>query len=115
MSKDVELCRRRQISSRNKTAVPKLRLVFKVAILTCMSVGKFTTQAAVLWGAIPLETQKRILMNVFCVACRKAVQIINYTGNVKKNGDLFLEGSCAVCGHEIVRTLETSENRNENN
>jgi len=80
-----------------------------------MSNDKFTTQAAVLWGAIPLETQERILKNVFCVKCRTAVQIVNFAGTVEKNGDLILKGSCAVCGHEVVRSLETSEVRNENN
>jgi hypothetical protein len=80
-----------------------------------MNDGKFTTQAAVLWGAIPIEAQKRVLAAVFCVKCRGAVQIVNYSGTVAKNGDLILDGSCAVCGHGVTRTLETSENRNENN
>ena len=87
----------------------------RIVILQQMSDGKFTTQAAVLWGAIPLAAQKRILANVFCVKCRGAVQITNFTGDVEKNGDVILKGSCAVCGHEVVRVLETSENRNENN
>ncbi len=80
-----------------------------------MSKGKFTTQAAVLWGAIPLEAQERILKNVFCIKCRTAVKIVNFTGTVEKNGDLILEGSCAVCGQKVVRVVETSEVRNENN
>ncbi len=80
-----------------------------------MSNYKFTTQAAVLWGAIPPEVQKKILKNVFCVKCRTAVEIVNYTGHVEKNGDLILEGSCAVCGREVVRVVETSEVRHENN
>lgn len=49
-----------------------------------MSNGKFTTQAAVLWGAIPLEAQERILKAVFCVKCRTAVQIVNFTGAVEE-------------------------------
>jgi hypothetical protein len=80
-----------------------------------MNPGKFTIQAAVLWGTIPLAAQKRILANVLCVECRDSVQIVHFTGDVEKNGDVVLRGSCAVCGHEVVRVLETSENRNENN
>lgn len=80
-----------------------------------MSNGKFTTQAAIVWGAIPLEAQQRVLKNVFCVKCRTSVQIINFTGTVEKNGDLILDGYCAVCGHAVTRSLETSEDRNENN
>jgi hypothetical protein len=80
-----------------------------------MSDGTFTIQAAVLWGTIPPKAQKRILNAVFCVKCRTSVQIVNYTGDVQKNGDLLLKGACASCGHEVVRLVETSEARNENN
>ena len=80
-----------------------------------MNDGKFTIQAAVLWGPIPVAAKKRILAKVFCVKCRKSVQIVNFTGDVDKRGDVILKGSCAVCGREVVRVLETSENRSENN
>jgi RNase P subunit RPR2 len=80
-----------------------------------MNDGKFTTQAAVLWGVIPLEAQERILKNVFCVKCRTSVRIVNFTGDVEKNGDLILKGSCAICGHKVVRVWEASEDRIENN
>ena len=77
--------------------------------------GKFTTQAAVLWGAIPIEAQKRILAAVFCSKCLTSVQIVKFTGKVEKHGDVILKGSCAVCGHKVVRVVETSENKIENN
>jgi len=80
-----------------------------------MSDGKFTTQAAVLWGTIPVESQKRILAAVFCVKCRDAVQIVNFTGDVDKRGDVVLKGSCAKCGYEVVRVVETSEDQPQNN
>jgi hypothetical protein len=80
-----------------------------------MSDGKFTTRAAVLWGSIPSAAQKRILAAVFCVKCRAPVQIVNFTGDVDKRGDVILIGSCAVCGHEVVRVVETSENQVGNN
>ena len=80
-----------------------------------MKAGKLTTQAAVLWGAIPLTTQKRILANVFCVKCLVSVQIVKFRGDVDKRGDVILKGSCAVCGHDVVRVVETSEIQNANN
>ena len=80
-----------------------------------MNNGKFTLEAAVLWGAIPLAAKKRILANVYCVKCRGSVQIVDFTGKLEKHGDLILTGKCAVCAHEVVRMLETSEIRNENN
>jgi hypothetical protein len=80
-----------------------------------MNSGKFTIQAAVLWGAIPSAAKNRILANVFCGKCGGSRPIINFTGDVEDHGDLILRGSCAVCGHKVVRLLETSEIRNENN
>jgi len=79
-----------------------------------MNDGKFTIQAAVLWGAIRLAEQKQILANVYCVKCGGSVQIVNFTGAVEDNGDVILRGS-AVCGHKVARVLDTSENRAANN
>lgn len=73
-----------------------------------MSAGKFTAQAALLWGTIPQEARAKILANVFCAKCRDSVQITNFTGEERK-GDLYLKGSCANCGHEVVRVVEGSE------
>jgi hypothetical protein len=85
-----------------------------IITLQKMSAGKFTTQAAVLWKAIPLEVQQRVLKNAFCLKCRTVVQIVNFTGLIDMD-DLILTGSCAVCGDQVVRSLETSEFRKENN
>ena len=73
-----------------------------------MNDGQFTTQAAVLWGAIPRATRERILKNVFCVKCCGSVAMLGFTGE-ERSGDLILKGSCARCGHEVVRVVETSE------
>ena len=73
-----------------------------------MNDGKFTPAAELLWKTIPQEARGRILANVFCVKCRDSVTIVNFTGEVDK-GDLVLTGSCAKCGHEVVRVGETSE------
>jgi hypothetical protein len=73
-----------------------------------MSDETFTPQAAVLWGTIPQVARAQILTNVFCVKCRDSVQIMNFTGE-ERNGDVYLKGSCAKCGHEVVRVVEMSE------
>jgi hypothetical protein len=73
-----------------------------------MSEGEFSTQAGVLWGTIPREARERVLKNVWCVECRGAVEMVRFTGE-EKNGDLILSGSCAQCGHKVVRVVETSE------
>ena len=73
-----------------------------------MNEGKFSDQAAFLWATIPAEARERILKAVFCVKCRRSVEIVRFTG-VEKKGDVFLNGECASCGHEVVRVVETSE------
>jgi RNase P subunit RPR2 len=79
-----------------------------------MSKEKFTAEAALLWGAIPPEAQKRILKNTFCAKCNILVEIVNYYGTVK-NGDLILDGTCAFCGHAAARVVEASQTSHENN
>jgi hypothetical protein len=91
-----------------------MRLGDSVQRLTDMSEGKLTTEAAIVWGTIPLQFQQRILDNVFCVKCRDCVRIFNFTGKMKPNGDIIPKGKCKVCGHEIVRVVETSEVNLEN-
>ena len=73
-----------------------------------MNEGHFTTQAAVLWNSVPPEARDRILKNVFCVKCCGSAEMIEVTG-LEKKGDLILKGSCAKCGHKVVRVVETSE------
>jgi hypothetical protein len=73
-----------------------------------MSDGHFTTQAAVLWNSIPREARERILKNVFCVKCCGPAEMIEFSGR-EKHGDIILTGSCAKCGHKVVRVVETSE------
>ena len=73
-----------------------------------MSEGQFSKQAAVLWGTIPREGREKILKNVHCVKCPGPVEIVRFTGE-EQNGDVILRGSCAQCGHEVARVVETSE------
>ena len=86
----------------------------RLCIFVSMSDGQFTAKAAVLWGTIPKEARERILAAVFCVKCRDAVTITNFTGEEEK-GDVILKGSCAVYGHEVVRVVEMSEHYNSGN
>ena len=79
-----------------------------------MSKQKFTTEAALLWGAIPVAIQNRILRNAFCAKCNIPVKLVNYYGTVE-NGDLILEGDCAICGHAAARVVETSQASYEKN
>jgi len=79
-----------------------------------VSKQKFTDEAALLWGAMSPEMQKRILKTALCAKCNTFVEIIDYYGKVV-NGDLVLDGSCAVCGHASARVVEPSQMRQENN
>jgi hypothetical protein len=79
-----------------------------------MSKGKFTTEAALLWGGIPVAMQKRILKSALCAKCNIMVEIVNYSGTVE-NGDLILDGDCAFCGHAAARVVETSKANYKNN
>ena len=80
----------------------------KTIIFLCMSKKKFTTEAALLWGGIPIAQQRRILKSACCAKCDTFVEIVNYYGTVK-DGDLCLDGDCAVCGHAAARVVETSK------
>jgi hypothetical protein len=77
-------------------------------ILPSMTDEQFTAQAAALWSTIPRQARERILKNVFCAECRGSVEIIKFTGE-ESDGNLVLKGSCAKCGHEVARVVETSQ------
>jgi ribosomal protein S27AE len=66
---------------------------------------QFTPKASKLWTVIPVEFQEKILAKVFCSQCGIGVAITNYKGAVKY-GNIILRGSCAICGHEVVRLLD---------
>jgi Domain of unknown function (DUF5679) len=71
-------------------------------------------KAELLWSTIPAWAKDKILKNVFCVQCRTSVEIVDYTKK-ERRGDLILKGRCGVCGHEVVRVVETSETPPPNN
>ena len=69
------------------------------------SIPKFTAPAAKLWDAIPADTRKVLLSNVWCGKCRHAVTITNFSGAVKA-GDLLLVGKCSECHEDVARVIE---------
>jgi len=66
----------------------------------------FTASAQRLWERISPLSQKKVLDNVWCSACRKATTMIEYSGQVRE-GDLLLTGRCATCGKKVARLLES--------
>lgn len=66
---------------------------------------QFTDKAKKMWDAIPTDIQDKILANVFCGQCLKAVQMVDYTGAVKK-GMVVLTGKCSICGGTVARVLD---------
>jgi hypothetical protein len=71
------------------------------------SLPKFTAPAAKLWAAIPADTRKMLLSNVWCGKCRHAVTITNFSGAAKA-GDLLLTGSCSECHGDVARLIEAN-------
>ena len=73
--------------------------------MTVEPIPNFTTPAAKLWAAIPVDARKLLLSKVWCVKCRHAVAIINFSGVVKA-GDLLLVGKCSECHGDVARVVE---------
>jgi len=75
--------------------------------MTIESIPKLTAPAAKLWAAIPADTHKILLSNVWCGKCRHEVTITNFTGAVKA-GDLLLVGKCSECRGDVARVIEST-------
>ncbi len=75
-------------------------------IVTVKAIPRFTAPAANLWAAIPTDTRKMLLSNVWCGKCRHEVTIANYSGAVKA-GDLLLVGLCSECRGDVARLIES--------
>jgi len=54
---------------------------------------------------------KKIEKNVFCGYCSgdHITTIVDYRAFILNNFDLFLQGKCKKCGHDVGRVLETGE------
>jgi uncharacterized CHY-type Zn-finger protein len=69
------------------------------------SLPKFTPPAAKLWAAIPSDTRKQLLSNVWCGKCQHEVTITNYSGT-DKGDNILLVGKCAICQSDVARVIE---------
>ena len=65
-------------------------------------------QAKIIWEKIPSNIRVKLLNNVYCSFCRKAVGIGCVKGRVEK-GDVILKGICTNCAGPVCRLIETSE------
>ncbi len=74
--------------------------------MTIETLPNFTAPADKLWNAIPPETRKLLLANVWCGTCCHSVTIKNFSGAVK-SVDLLLVGKCAECMGDVARLIET--------
>ncbi len=74
--------------------------------MTAETLPNFTAPAAKLWNAIPPDTRKLLLANVWCRTCGHAVTLNNFSGAVK-SGDLLLVGKCAEYMGDVARLVET--------
>jgi hypothetical protein len=67
--------------------------------------SRFTPAALKRWDEIDPLNQGKILGNVLCSTCRKAVYINIESARIERK-DLILSGTCTVCGGPVVRLLE---------
>ena len=58
-----------------------------------------------IWMALPADSRSKILSNVFCGQCLKAVTICDYSAALS-GPDVVLKGFCATCGHKVARVVE---------
>jgi hypothetical protein len=65
----------------------------------------FTAPAHKRWDELTPSTQAKLLGNVWCGACTKAVYILVESGRIENN-DLILTGQCADCGGPVARLRE---------
>jgi len=66
-----------------------------------------TTQAKILWEAIPKPLRLKLLNNVYCSDCKKTTGV----GDIKmtvESGDLIISGICTKCGTKVARLVESA-------
>ncbi|NTU52811.1 MAG: hypothetical protein HGA97_03740 [Chlorobiaceae bacterium] len=67
---------------------------------------RFTPAALKRWDAIDPTIQGKILSNVWCRSCRKAVYINIESARIETK-ELILSGTCADCGGTVARLIES--------
>lgn len=68
---------------------------------------KVTPKAKTLWETVPTELRLKILNNVWCSSCEKAININTEKMSVKK-GLLHIEGKCMNCGEPASHIVDKS-------
>lgn len=74
-------------------------------ILPNQPIDPFTPAAGRRWAKISPQMQERILANVWCGNCGRAVRINLKIAEVKGK-DLVLTGTCKACGMDVCRVVE---------
>jgi hypothetical protein len=65
----------------------------------------FSAPALKRWDELTPLIQAKLLGNVWCGACSKAVHILVESGRIEKK-NLILTGRCADCGGRVARLVE---------
>ncbi len=60
--------------------------------------SEFTAEAKVLWDAIPLQIQKQLINNVWCLHCFGMTTITDFRGRVRGRGYDFEWKLCKMRG-----------------
>jgi hypothetical protein len=68
----------------------------------------FTPQARRRWDKVPQWARERILESVWCGNCLTGTPIDFCVGRMEGEC-LVLEGTCKLCGHDVVRLIEPEE------
>jgi len=67
--------------------------------------SSFSPEAQQRWDNVSDSVKQKIRANVWCVACRQPMTMINMTGTAEET-TLVLRGHCGSCGHTVARVLE---------
>lgn len=68
----------------------------------------FTSEARMLWDAVPHDRQAHIVNSVFCTGCMGTCTMTDYVGSLD-DGILILNGKCAKCGRGVTRVVHPDD------
>lgn len=57
------------------------------------------------WRKIPRHIRDKLLKNVYCTQCRKAVEVVDFEIEEVSYG-LLIHGKCNECGNDVTRVVE---------
>jgi hypothetical protein len=69
---------------------------------------QFTPQARTRWDKVPDWAREKILETVWCGDCLTGTPMQLRIGRMEDEC-LLLEGTCKVCGNDVVRLIEPEE------